>query len=121
MVAMTFDGKFIRSFVNGTLDYRPPHRIHEPSDACNETWQNPASVSTWSNRSSWGPAGDPLFPDRHTDFAVGGQKGAKEKGEPLGHQWTGLIGGLAVYNRALTEDELREMAIGSMGSRLQIV
>jgi len=118
MVAMTFDGKFIRSYVNGTLDYRLPHRIEPPSDPCNETWQNPASVSTWSNRSQWGPGGDPVDP-RHTDFAVGGQKGAPEKGYPLGHPWHGLIGGLAVYDRALSDEELSAMA--STMTRPQIV
>jgi len=110
MVAMTFDGKFIRSYVNGTLDRRPPHRIYSLSDPCNETWQNPASVTTWSNRSHWGPAADPVAPDNHTDFAVGGQKGGPENGSPLGHQWYGLIGGLAVYDRALSDDELSAMA-----------
>ena len=108
MVAMTFDGKAIRSFVNGSLDYRPPHRLHPVGDPCNETWQNPAPVSTWSDRTSWGPGGDPAAPQNHTTFAVGGQRGAEAAG--LGHPWDGLLGGLAVYDRALEAEELQAMA-----------
>ena len=108
MVAMTFDGKAIRAFVNGSLDYRPPHRLHPVGDPCNETWQNPAPVSTWSDRTSWGPGGDPAAPQNHTTFAVGGQRGAEGAG--LGHPWDGLLGGLAVYDRALEEEELQAMA-----------
>lgn len=118
MVAMTFDGHFIRAFVNGTLDYRPPHRLHPLGDKCNETWQNPASVSTWSNRTEWGPGGAPAGPDNHTNFAVGGQRGVYcpdgvspcPEGSGLGHPWSGLLGGLAVFDRALTDKELLAMA-----------
>ena len=111
VVALTFDGKEIRSYVNGTLDVRPPHRINPPSDPCNETWANPAQVATWSNRSSWGPGGDPTYPQQVTDFAVGGQKAAEDK--TYGHPWTGLVGGLAVYSRALEPAELAAMAASS--------
>ena len=108
VVALTFDGREIRSYVNGTLDIRPPDRINPASDPCNETWANPAEVATWSNRSSWGPGGDPAFPSHLTDFAVGGQKAAE--GKTYGHPWTGLVGGLAVYSRALEPAELAAMA-----------
>ena len=108
MVALTFDGHAIRSFVNGTLDYRAPHRVNPPSVPCNDTWQNPAPVTTWSNRSAWGPGGAPTYPLNRTDFAVGGQKAAG--GLTLGHPWNGLIAGLAVYARALTAAELKALA-----------
>jgi hypothetical protein len=106
MTAMTFDGEFIRAYVNGSLDFRAPHRLNPPESMCNETWQNPASVRTWSNRSSWGPGGDPLS-ENTTNFAVGGQ-GAPSSG--LGHSWVGQMGGLAVYDRALDPEELLAMA-----------
>ena len=107
MTAMTFDGDFIRAFVNGSLDFRAPRRLHPPASPCNETWQNPASVRTWSNRSSWGPGGDPLSGNQ-TNFAVGGQRAEPSSG--LGHSWSGQFGGLAVYDRALTPEELLAMA-----------
>ena len=118
MLAMTFDGDSIRAFVNGSLDYRPPYRLNPPSSLCNETWQNPASISTWTNRSRgrWGPGGAPGAPNNRTNFAVGGQRaqpcadGVKcDSG--LGHQWTGYIGGLAVFDRALLDTELVQMAL----------
>ena len=108
MLAMTFDGGHIRAFVNGTLDYRPPRRLNPPGSACNETWQNPAPVSTWSNRSAWGPGGDPGSANV-TNFAVGGQRTGLP-GRGIGHSWVGQMGGLAVYARALDAAELLEMA-----------
>ena len=107
MLALTFDGSAIRSYVNGTLDTRSPHRLHPASDPCNETWANPASIDIWTNRSRWGPGGDPRTRNQ-TDFAVGGQKG--KPGSGIGHPWTGRVGGLAVYSRALTASELQAMA-----------
>jgi hypothetical protein len=107
MLAMTFDGGHIRAFVNGTLDYRPPHRLNPPGSACNETWQNPAAVSTWSNRSAWGPGGNPRSANV-TNFAVGGQRASLRSG--IGHSWVGQLGGLAVYDRALSPAELLTMA-----------
>jgi hypothetical protein len=116
MLAMTFDGRFIRAFVNGTLDYRPPHRLNPADSPCNETWQNPASISTWTNRSEgqWGPGGAPASKNR-TDFTVGGQRGVTCPDgvtcpSGMGHPWSGLIGGLAVFNRPLTDKELHDMA-----------
>lgn len=117
MLAMTFDGSAIRAFVNGTLDFRPsdgPHRTPN-FPHCNERWQNPAPISTWTNRTpgTWGPAGAPESKNQ-TDFAVGGQRatpcpdGVKCSG--MGHPWSGLVGGLAVYDRALHEMELLTMA-----------
>lgn len=120
MLAMTFDGKSIRAFVNGTLDYRPPHRLHPVGDVCSETWQNPAPVSTWSNRTepgTWGPGGDPK--GNITDFTIGGQRETPcPDGVPcaggLAHGWYGLLGGLAVYDRALSSEELLSMAHATM-------
>ena len=68
MLAMSFDGSTIRAFVNGSLDVRPPDRPHRTSNYtnCNERWQNPAPISTWTNRSpgTWGPGGAPLIKNK---------------------------------------------------------
>lgn len=119
MLAMTFDGSFIRAFVNGTLDYRPPHRLNPAESPCNETWQNPASISTWTNRTEgqWGPGGAPASQNR-TDFTVGGQRGVicpdgVTCPGGMGHSWSGLIGGLAVFNRSLSDEELHDMAVST--------
>ena len=118
MLAMTFDGGAIRAYVNGSLDVREPDAPHRtPSHpACNERWQNPAPIATWTNRTpgTWGPGGAPASTNT-TDFTVGGQRGEVcPDGEPcsgMGHPWSGLLGGLAIYDRALGAAELRAMAM----------
>jgi hypothetical protein len=117
MLAMTFDGSSIRAFVNGSLDVRPPRRlpVTPTFPYCNETWQNPAPISTWTanTKGSWGPGGAAGSLNR-TDFTVGGQwsepcvDGVKCNG--IGHPWSGLVGGLAVYDRALSATELLTIA-----------
>ena len=67
----------------------------------------PRPVSTWSNRSVWGPGGAPRS-GNVTNFAVGGQRAAPSSG--IGHSWVGRLGGLAVYDRALSPPELLAMA-----------
>jgi len=117
MLAMTFDGDAIRAFVNGSLDVRPPDRPHRTPNytKCNERWQNPAPISTWTNRSpgTWGPGGAPQSKNK-ADFTVGGQRGTPcpdgVKCSGMGHPWSGLVGGLAVYDRALDGAELLAMA-----------
>lgn len=115
LLAMTFDSVAIRAYVNGSLDYRPPHRLSSNmSDPCNETWQNPAPIQTWTNQTKghWGPGGLPS--GNKTNFIVGGQTASRDPdGLPLGglgHPWTGLLAGLAVYDRALTDVELAAIA-----------
>jgi hypothetical protein len=117
MLAMTFDGSAIRAFVNGSLDARAPDGPHRTPNftQCNERWQNPAPISTWTTRSpgTWGPGGAPRSQNK-TDFTVGGQRGIPcpdgVKCSGLGHPWSGLVGGLAVYDRALNSTELLAMA-----------
>ena len=84
---------------------------------CIERWQNPAPISTWTDRpkGEWGPGGAPASPNV-TDFTVGGQRaslcpdGVKCSHGGMGHPWSGLIGGLAVYDRALDGAELLALA-----------
>jgi hypothetical protein len=118
MLAMSFDGSAIRAFVNGSLDVRPPDRPHRTPNytECNERWQNPAPISTWTNRSpgTWGPGGAAQSENK-ADFTVGGQRGTPcpdsvKCAGGMGHPWSGLVGGLAVYDRALDGAELLAMA-----------
>ena len=117
MLAMTFDGNAIRALVNGSLDVRPPDRPHRTPNftQCTERWQNPAPISTWTNRSAgtWGPGGAPVSKNK-ADFTVGGQRGVPcldgVKCSGMGHAWSGRLGGLAVYDRALEAAELHGLA-----------
>jgi hypothetical protein len=114
MVSMIFDGESISAFVNGSLDGRPPRKLYPGTD-CNETWQNPAPISTWTTRGKgqWGPGGAPQSKNS-TDFTVGGQIGCADgdtcPGSGLGHDFTGLLAALGVWDRALANTELEGMA-----------
>lgn len=77
-VAMTYDGKFSKVYVNGKLD-------------------------AWEHRNPF-PYEDGLFDggEEGADFTVG----AVHRGGSWGNFFGGLIGGVAVFERALGEEEL---------------
>lgn len=81
-VAFTYDGTYARAYLDGKLDER-------------ETF-NPYRYE--GGLFDGGPDG--------ADFTVGA---VDRSGEP-GNFFTGLLGGLAVYNRALTPDEIAQLA-----------
>jgi hypothetical protein len=80
-VGFSYDGALVRAYLNGQLDER-------------------------SDRNPYRYAGG-LFdggPDG-ADFTVG----AVNRSGAMGNWYTGLIGGLAIYRRALSEDEMRQL------------
>lgn len=97
-VAITYDGEYARAYLNGVLDHRgdrnPYHYPHGLFDG--------------------GSAG--------ADFTVGAvarpQRVEMIDGKPVeigtvqANCFRGLLGGLAVYDRALTDDELKSLAEG---------
>lgn len=82
--AFTYDGKYARCYLDGRLDERESY--------------NPYLY------------GDPLFDggEDGADFTV---CSVDRSGEP-GNFFSGLLGGLAVFDRALTEDEIRRLYSG---------
>lgn len=80
-IAFTYDGYLAKSYLNGELDTR-------------ETY-NPYAYD--SGLFDGGEDG--------SDFTVG----AVHRNGEFGNWYTGLLGGLAVFNRALTEEEMREI------------
>lgn len=97
-VAFTYDGEFIKSYVDGVLEYREPELIN------NTTGFEGYSKGLIQSKNPY------HFPygigDNGSDFTVGG---VYVKGQ-MGNFFKGKIGGLAVYDRALTENEVREIA-----------
>ena len=55
-------------------------------------------------------------PENRTDFAVGGQRAGEGSG--LGHTWVGRVGGLAVYDRALSAEEIFTLAKNTRMTKL---
>lgn len=94
-VAFTYDGRFIRSYLNGIFEPREPELISNTTgfpgypDGLVQT-KNPYyfPYGTGNNGS---------------DFTVG----AVQLRSGMGNYFKGLLGGLAVYNRALTPKEIR--------------
>ncbi|WP_127584930.1 LamG domain-containing protein [Paenibacillus koleovorans] len=86
-VAFTYDGKEARAYLDGRLDER-------------ETY-NPYRYE--GGLFDGGEAG--------ADFTVGA---VDRSGEP-GNFYTGLLGGLAVFGRALSAEELRDLAAATLG------
>ena len=81
-VAFSYDGKKISAFLNGELDERPTQNPYAYDLGIFEGKENGA------------------------DFTVG----AVDRSGEIGNFFVGQIGGLAVYNRALTSDEIRYLA-----------
>jgi hypothetical protein len=93
-VAISYDGTWAKSYLNGVLDGRGD--------------RNPYRYD--GGLFDGGPNG--------ADFTVGAvtrpakvDDNYKEHGSILANNYHGLLGGLAVYNRALTDDEIRRVAV----------
>lgn len=80
-VAFTYDGHYARSYLNGKLDERAE--------------RNPYPY----------PGGLYDGGESGADFTVG----AVDRLHEIGNYYVGLLGGLAIYNRALTDAEMMEL------------
>jgi hypothetical protein len=86
-VAFTYDGVEARAYLDGRLDERDGYN---PYNYVGGLFDGGADGA---------------------DFTVG----AVNRSDEMGNFFTGLLGGLAVFNRALTSEEIRRMAMGTMG------
>jgi len=96
-VAMTYDGKFIKSYLNGEFLASAPELISYTK--CKEY---PQGV-THSKNPYYFPDG--LGFDLGSDFTVG----AVLLKNSMGNYFKGLIGGLAVFERALSDNEIKAL------------
>lgn len=99
-VAFTYDGNHIKSYLNGVFAFRKPELI-------NNTKGFPGFPNglVKSKNPYYFPYG---IGNNGSDFTFGAVM--LKKG--MGNFFKGLIGGIAIYNRALTDDEL--LKIGSL-------
>jgi len=94
-IAFTYDGKEIKSFLNGKFEAREPELIDHTIGFTGYPNGLTQSKNPW------------CFPDgignNGSDFTVG----AVLLKTGMGNFFKGLIGGVAVFNRALTDDEIK--------------
>jgi len=99
-VAFTYDGEFIKSYLNGKFESRDPERISNTSGF--EGYPNGLVQSKNPYYFADG------IGDNGSDFTVG----AVLLRRGMGNFFKGLIGGLAVFNRALTDHEIHHLLTG---------
>jgi hypothetical protein len=97
-VAFTYDGKYIKSFLNGEFESRDPELINNTTGF--EGYPNGLVQS--KNPYSF-PYG---IGNNGSDFTVG----AVVLKSGMGNFFKGHIGGLAVFNRTLTEKEIKNLS-----------
>jgi hypothetical protein len=94
-VAFTYDGTHIRSYLNGEFEPREPERINHTTG-----FEGYPTGLTQSKNPYYFPDG---LGNNGSDFTVGSV--LLKSG--MGNFFKGLIGGLAIYDRALTDQEMR--------------
>jgi len=98
IVAFTYDGKFIKSYLNGVFEARYSELIS------NTTGFEGYPYGLFQNKNPY------YFPDgignNGSDFTVG----AVLLKSGMGNFFKGLIGGLAVFDRALSENEIKSIS-----------
>jgi hypothetical protein len=106
-VAFTYDGKYIRSYLNGIFETREPELIRNTKG-----FEGYPNGLVQVKNPYYFPYG---IGDNGSDFTVG----AVQLARGMNNFFKGLIGGLAVFNRALTNDEMRRIAVvpGIAGQR----
>jgi hypothetical protein len=97
-VAFTYDGKYIKSYMNGIFEKREPELIQHT-----QGFEGYPEGLTQTKNPYYFPDG---MGNNGSDFTVG----AVLLKAGMGNFFKGQIGGLAVFNRALPERELRSLA-----------
>ena len=93
-VAFTYDGKFIRSYLNGIFESRDPELISNTSG-----FEGYPDGLVQTKNPYYFPYG---MSNNGSDFTVG----AVLLGSGMGNFFKGLVGGLAVFDRALSDAEI---------------
>ncbi len=96
-VAFTYDGQNIKSFLNGNFEPRKPELINNTKG-----FEGYPNGLTQSKNPYYFPDG---IGNNGSDFTVGSV--LLKNG--MGNFFKGLIGGLAVFNRALNDDEIKNL------------
>jgi len=113
-LGFTYDGKYIRAYLNGALDELKLDAVKHKRTDRYFTQEGPGGRDRGMNPYYHGRGIFRYDPEKHTaskpgggsDFTVGARYAV---GKMLGEATIGRFGGLAVFNRALTEDEIRQL------------
>lgn len=113
-LAFTYDGKYIRAYINGVLDGRDLDPVKDKRTDRYFTQEGPGGKDRGMNPYYHGRGIFRYDAARHSstkpgggsDFTVGARYAV---GRMLGEATIGRFGGLAVFNRALTESEMRQL------------
>jgi len=97
-IAFTYDGEYIRSYVNGEFEAREPELIKNTAG-----FEGYPDGLTQSKNPYFFPDG---MGDNGSDFTVG----AVLLKRGMGNFFKGQIGGLAVFDKALDEEKVKELA-----------
>ena len=96
-IAFSYDGQFIRSFLNGEFEKREPELINNTTG-----FEGYPDGLVQSKNPYYFPYG---IGDNGSDFTVG----AVLLKSGMGNFFKGQIGGLAVFSKALSEEEIRAL------------
>jgi hypothetical protein len=96
-VAFTYDGEYIRSYLNGEFEAREPELIRNTTG-----FPGYPEGATHSKNPYYFPDG---MGNNGSDFTVGAVLLARG----MGNYFRGQIGGLAVFDRALSAEEIRRL------------
>ncbi len=97
-MAFTYDGEYIKSYLNGEFQPRDPELIEHTKG-----FEGYQEGLTQSKNPYYFPDG---MGNNGSDFTVG----AVLLKSGMGNFFHGLIGGLAVYKRALNEEEIQNLS-----------
>lgn len=97
-IVFTYDGEYIRSYVDGSFEARKPELIRHT-----EGFPGYPEGLVQSKNPYHFPDG---MGDNGSDFTVG----AVQLKDGMGNFYKGLIGGLAVFDRALSDEEIKRLA-----------
>lgn len=113
-LGFTYDSKYIRAYVNGVCEPRPLDPVKDKRTDRYFTQEGPDGQDRGLNPYYHGRGIFGYDPQRHAtskpgggaDFTVGARYAV---GSFLGEATIGRFGGLAVFNRALTDDEMLKL------------
>jgi hypothetical protein len=117
-VGFTYDGQYIRAFLNGVLDeLEPDPVVHKRTDRY-FTREGPHGANRGMNPYFHGRGIFRFETTKHSatkpgggsDFTVGARYAV---GKMLGEATIGRFGGLAVFNRALSSAEMKELHVSA--------
>jgi hypothetical protein len=117
-LAFTYDGKYIRAYINGVLDARPLNPEKDKRSDRYFTSEGPGGKDRGMNPFYHGRGIFRYDPAKHAqskpsggaDFTVGARYAV---GKMLGEATIGRFAGLAVFNRALSDTEMKRLHVAA--------